>query len=274
MRGERLELLRQDVFNISIAWFRLWAPEKAHLKTNLSLWVRHPQSWFPCNRCNEELGILGSHKKHTNKHRWVPMNITQQEYLFCYFTFSKGAIWCIAKPNNCYQNLLLALFFEIVVETKKIEGRDFDKILWRDISRLLLHRMRAAHPAREACTSPIVCLKTWLCLLCLSLLCLPYYLSLSLLYNTFLCSALLCTDLLYSIQFCPDDFFCSSRFFFASLKHFHQTKLSLILFIANDKSSCAPRWGVDEKGSQISKTVRIILGIIVLVPGYHNLFVL
>ena len=202
------------------------------------------------------------------------MNITQQEYLFCYFTFSKGAIWCIAKPNNSYQNLLLALFFEIVVETKKIEGCDFDKILWRDISRLLLHRMRAAHPAREACTSPIVCLKTWLCLLCLSLLCLTIY---RLVCSTMPFSVLLYFALLYCSTVLLNS--CNSAlmtflFFFALLSHFHQTKLSLILFIANDKSSCAPRWGLDEKGSQISKTVRIILGIIVLVPGYHNLFVL
>ena len=128
----------------------------------------------------------------------MPTNITQQEYLFCYFTFSKGAIWCIAKPNNWYQNLLLALFFEIVVETKKIEGRDFDKILWRDISRLLLHRMRAAHPAREACTSPIVCPKTGLCLLCLSLPGLTTYL--------LVCSTMPFSALFYSIQLCPDDF--------------------------------------------------------------------
>ena len=63
------------------------------------------------------------------------------------------------KAKQLIPKPAVALFFEIVVG-KKIEGRDFDKILWRDISRLLLHRMRAAHPAREACTSPIVCLKT------------------------------------------------------------------------------------------------------------------
>ena len=108
-------------------WFRLWAPEKTYLKTNLSVWVRHPQSWFPCNRCNEDLGSLGSHKKHTNKHCWVPMNTKQQEYLFCYFTFSKGAIWCIAKPNNWYQNLLLALFFEIVVDLEKLKVKTLTK---------------------------------------------------------------------------------------------------------------------------------------------------
>ena len=85
---------------------------------------------------------------------------------------------------------------------RKIEGRDFDKILWRDISRLLLHRMRAAHPAREACTSPIVCLKTWLCLLCLSLLCLATYRLVCSTYNPFLCSALLCTALLCTVLLC------------------------------------------------------------------------
>ena len=133
MRGERLEILRQDVFNISIdsgyehQWKQIW-------KQILSVWVRHPQSWFPCNRCNEKLGILGSHKKHTNKHRWVPMNITQQEYLFCYFTFSKGAIWCIAKPNNWYQNLLLALFFEIVVGKKNWRSRLWQNLVARYIT--------------------------------------------------------------------------------------------------------------------------------------------
>ena len=127
---------------------------------------------------------------------------------------------------------------------RKIEGRDFDKILWRDISRLLLHRMRAAHPAREACISPIVCLKTWLCLLCLSLLCLTTY--------RLVCSTVPFSALLYSIQLCPDDFSVLLCF---TLTFSPNKTLPHSLYCQWQKVLC-PEMRVGWKRSQISKTVQ------------------
>ena len=98
---------------------------------------------------------------------------------------------------------------------------------------------------------------------------LPYHLSLSLLYNAFLCSALLCTALFYPIQL------------FSVL--LHSSLLCSYIFTKQNSPSFSllpmTKALVPRDEGWMRKVLKLAkqsgpLGIIVLVPGYHNLFVL